>query len=70
MGRAHDGGGPYEAEALAAREACGAVGVVLIVKSGKKGDGFEIALDEEGVRELPRVLREMAASLEGWRPPA
>jgi len=64
MGKAHVGGGPYEAELLAAREACGAEGVVLLVKGGERGDAFEIGLDADGIRELPRVLRELAAQIE------
>ena len=64
MGKAHLGGGPYEAETMALRDRIGAEGVVVIVKNGIHGDGFEVALDEGGLRALPHVLRALAAAVE------
>ena len=59
------GAGPYDAEATAAREACGARGVVLMVRDGKHGDGFEVQMsDPRDLRALPRVLRDLADQVE------
>lgn len=59
------GGGVYDAEATAAREACGATGIVLLVRNGKHGDGFEIALaDPRDLLALPGVLRALAEQVE------
>lgn len=62
------GGGPYDAQATAAREACGGseTGIVLLVRNGKDGDGFEVQLmTREDRLALPSVLRSLAALLEG-----
>lgn len=64
MGKALLGGGSYEAEAVELKERIKAEGVVLLVKGGDRGDAFEIALDAEGIRVLPRVLRELADTIE------
>lgn len=62
------GGGPYDAEATAAREACGGgkTGIVLLVRNGKHGDGFEVQLlTREDRLALPTVLRTLATLLDG-----
>lgn len=59
-----NGPGKYDAEATAAREACEAEGVVLIVHNGKRGHGFEVHLPLEALACLPDVLRDMANQTE------
>jgi hypothetical protein len=60
------GGGPYDAEASAARKACGGgdTGIVLLVRNGKHGDGFEVQLGGADLRALPHVLRTLARQVE------
>lgn len=59
-----NGPGKYDAETSAARDACEAEGVVLIVHNGKRGHGFEVQLPLEALAALPDVLREMADETE------
>lgn len=59
-----NGGGKYDDEATAARDAAGAEGVVLIVYNGREGSGFSVQLPQAVLFALPSVLRQMADHVE------
>jgi len=58
------GAGKYDQECTQAREAAGALGVVLIVHRGRLGDGFAVQAPPAFLRQLPAALRFMADSIE------
>jgi len=65
------GPGKYDAEATRVRKDTRARGVILIVVSGHRGDGFEVqfevppGVDAKSVEDaVPGFLREMADELE------
>lgn len=56
-----DGPGKYDNVATTAREATDAAGVVLVVLSGRLGNGFSVqARSPEMVDALPSLLRQVA----------
>lgn len=59
------GEGKYDDVCTRVREELQAVGVVLIVMGGPKGNGFEVQfVHEHMLRYLPSVLRKTADSVE------
>lgn len=68
-GPAMPGGGKYDTETTALREATGAGTVVTIVLDGRLGEGFEVqsASPTFAYRELPALLRGLADSIEALR---
>ena len=58
------GGGRYEEETRRLRMEIEALGVIVIVAHGKKGDAFEIQMPPEIISLIPSVLREMADKIE------
>lgn len=59
-----NGPGPYDAECSELRERLKAAGVVLIVRDGIKGEGFEVQLNAHDLVMLPSVLRQIADQVE------
>jgi hypothetical protein len=59
------GPGRYDAEATTLRETTDARAVVVIVLTGKRGDGFSVQTDDPTLLlRLPALLRNVAASIE------
>lgn len=74
MKTALSGGGMYNREAQALIQATRARAVVLLVARGYAGDAFEVqfvddATGREVMANLPRVLRELADSIEKGEKP-
>jgi hypothetical protein len=67
---ASPGGGKYEEEAFAAREATGASALVLVVVDGKKGNGMSVLLTSPSQygANLVRALRMVADDIESSLP--
>jgi hypothetical protein len=59
-----DGPGKYDAEATELRERLRATGLVLIVRDGVKGEGFEVQLNWRDLVVFPTVLRDLAEQIE------
>ena len=59
-----NGPGSYDPECTALREQLSAEGVVLIVRNGVKGDGFEVQLNALDLVALPSALRQIADQVE------
>lgn len=57
------GPGLYDDEVTALRKRYHAVGVVLIVMGGDKGEGFSMQADLETTLKLPEMLEWIAAQL-------
>jgi len=60
-----NGPGRYADQCTAARAACGAKGVVLLVYEGGRGAGFEVQGPLEMIQQLPGTLRDLAEHIEG-----
>lgn len=58
------GGGKYEREVKELRKKIHAAGVIVAVCRGDRGHGFEIQMPAELVHLVPKVLREMANTVE------
>lgn len=58
------GAGRYDAECTEMRERLGAVGVILIVVGGNRGNGFAAQLPAEIVLATPAILRRIAKEIE------
>lgn len=64
------GPGPYDGACERARAATCAEVIILVVKGGINGDGFEVSIDADRVSPaqilsaLPAVLRELATKIE------
>jgi hypothetical protein len=58
------GGGRYEKETRDIRHNLRALGVILIVFNGSKGDGFEVHIPDLLASAVPKVLREIADEME------
>jgi hypothetical protein len=59
-----NGPGRYDAECTELRERLKATGIVLIIRDGVKGEGFEVQLDARDLVMFPTVLREIADQIE------
>lgn len=59
-----NGPGRYDPECTELRERLKASGLVLIVRDGIKGEGFEVQLNALDLIHFPKVLREMADQIE------
>lgn len=59
-----NGPGRYDPECTELRERLKASGLVLIVRGGIKGEGFEVQLSALDLVHFPRVLRDMADQIE------
>lgn len=59
-----NGPGKYDAEATELRERLNASGIVLIVRDGVKGEGFEVQLNAVDLVAFPHVLRDIADQIE------
>lgn len=58
------GPGKYDAEVTMVREKLQADGVILIIFNGNQGGGFSCQLTAHLTRQIPAMLREMAAQIE------
>ena len=54
----------YAAQCTAAREACGAQGVILIVLNGTHGPGLAVQLPPDFMPKIPDCLRDIADMIE------
>lgn len=62
---AQPGGGRYDAECTELRARLGASGIILIVRDGIRGEGFEVQMhDPRDMLALPSVLRQLADQIE------
>jgi hypothetical protein len=59
-----DNPGKYDLPCTFARIITHAKGVLLIILEGDKGNGFEVQCAPEMVESIPRLLRDMADSIE------
>lgn len=59
-----NGPGRYDAECTELRERLKATGIVLIIRDGVKGEGFEVQLGAEDLVVFPSVLRQIADQIE------
>lgn len=59
-----NGPGKYDPECTELRERLKASGIVLIVRDGVKGEGFEVQLNAVDLVVFPSVLRQMADQIE------
>lgn len=58
------GPGKYDDEVTELRERLKARGIVLLVRGGMRGDGFEVHLAREDLIKLPSILRDVADQVE------
>lgn len=58
------GKGQYDDILTEARLKAGALGAILIVCDGSKGDGFSAQLSLPAIMQMPRILREVADAIE------
>lgn len=59
-----NGPGRYDAECTELRERLKATGIVLIIRDGVRGEGFEVQLSAHDLVIFPAVLRDMANQIE------
>jgi len=58
------GAGKYDDLATACRVVSGARAVLVIIMEGKDGSGFSVQMEEGMLVPLPKLLREVADSIE------
>jgi hypothetical protein len=60
-----EGPGKYDEECEGVLKSTNAIACILLVLGGDKGNGFEVASTEPGLKkEIPKLLREMADQIE------
>lgn len=59
-----NGPGKYDDVCTLVREKTNALGAVVMIFGGDKGEGFEVQLPWEELQKLPKILRFMADQIE------